>query len=80
MLCLLIQDKRHLRSVPASFFTVGSVTFYTYLSSSLPGSLATLADQKKFIRVMNILLVPAFRIRLVFSLSPNASSFPAKIP
>lgn len=62
------------------FFTVGSVTFYTYLSSSLPDSLAALADQTKFIRVVNILLVPVFRVRLVFNLFSNASSLPAKIP
>lgn len=53
------------------FLTVRPVAFYTYLSSSLPDSPATLSDQTKFIRVMNILLVPVFRACLVFSLSFN---------
>jgi len=56
------------------------VSVAVYTSSRFPDSLATLADQTKFVRVMNILLVSVFRVHLVFSLSSSESSFPAKIP
>lgn len=88
MLCLLILDKRHLRSIPGFFLPslpphphprVGSVTFYTYLSCSLPDSLAPVADQAKFIRAMSISLVPVLRVHLLCNLSSNPSPFPAQI-
>lgn len=61
------------------FLTLGSVTFYIYLSSNLPGPRLRWQLRKKFISNVIILLVGVLGVCHVFSLSCHASSFPAKI-